>query len=133
MESITGGAWVCSGVGLMLCEVTQGSDCVSASVSAIITRPSIVQWWRGLLVPWSLMGDLMFDLAIFHRLHEMRSVFGRHQSVNLFMITVFFVTSAGGFDAEGAAVAVKVEFDLLDVRGLLIADVIGSCPFLHGL
>ena len=79
------------------------------------------------------MGASMFDLTIFHRLHEMRSVHGRHQSANLFMMTVLFVTSAGGFDAEGTAVAMEVEFDLLDEFRLLVVDVINVLPLLNSL
>ena len=71
--------------------------------------------------------------APLHCLHEMSTVFGGHQSADLLMMTVLFVTSAGGLDTEGAAVAVEVEFDLLDEGGLLVGDVIGGLAFLHRL
>ena len=74
----------------------------------------------------------MLAFAPLHCLHEMSAVFGGHQSADLLMMTVLFVTSARGLDGEGAAVAVEVEFDLFDALRLRVVDVIGGLPFRHG-
>ena len=73
----------------------------------------------------------MLAFAFLHRLHKSRTVLGGHQTADVLMVTVLFVFAAGGFDAERAAVAVEVEFDLFDALGLLIVDVVGGLPFCH--
>ena len=75
----------------------------------------------------------MSVITLFHRLHESSAIFGCHQGTNFLMMAILFFFGSGGFDAEGTAVAMEVEFDLLDEFRLLVVDVINVLPLLNSL